>query len=65
MIEAVSLDETVYDKSRLYQDGHIEGSEQEALKGCRRIIRDFHPKLAICVYHKPDDLYEIPVLIKS
>ena len=28
------------------------------------IIRN-KPKLAICVYHKPCDLWEIPLLIKS
>jgi len=65
VIEAVSLDETVYDKKPTFIKMDIEGSEQEALKGCRKIIKDFHPKLAICVYHKSDDLYEIPVLIKK
>ena len=65
VIEAVSLDESVYDKQPTFIKMDIEGSEQEALKGCRKIIRDFHPKLAICVYHKPEDLYEIPVLIKK
>ena len=43
----------------------IEGSEQEALRGSMRIIKEFHPKLAICVYHKWEDLYEIPVMIKE
>lgn len=65
VIEAVSLDETVYDKKPTFIKMDIEGSEQEALKGCRKIIKNFHPKLAICVYHKSDDLYEIPVLIKK
>lgn len=65
MIEVVSLDETVYDKKPTFIKMDIEGSEQEALKGSKRIIKDFRPKLAICIYHKPDDLYEIPVLIKK
>lgn len=63
-IEVMALDETVYDKRPTFIKMDIEGSEQEALKGCKRIIKDFRPKLAVCVYHKPDDLYEIPALIK-
>ena len=41
----------------------IEGSEYEALKGCERIIREQRPKLAICLYHKVEDIYELPKLI--
>lgn len=65
VIDVVSLDETIYDKKPTFIKMDIEGSEQEALKGCRRIIEDFHPKMAVCVYHRPDDLYEIPTLIKE
>lgn len=42
----------------------IEGAGQEALKGCSQIIREYRSKLAICVYHKPKDLYQIPLMIK-
>lgn len=64
-IEVVSLDETVYDKRPTFIKMDIEGAEQEALRGCRNIIQTYQPKLAICVYHKPEDLYEIPMLIKE
>jgi FkbM family methyltransferase len=43
----------------------IEGSEIEALLGARETIRKFKPRLQICSYHKFDDLWEIPILIKE
>lgn len=43
----------------------IEGSEYDALLGAKNVIRKWHPLLAICVYHKEDDFYKIPNLIKS
>ena len=43
----------------------IEGSELAALRGAERIIREQRPKLAICVYHKPEDMWEIPSFILS
>lgn len=41
----------------------IEGAEKEALIGAKNVIKQNHPKLAICVYHKPEDIYELPQLI--
>jgi FkbM family methyltransferase len=43
----------------------IEGSELKALKGGEQIIRKFRPKLAISVYHHPEDLYIIPQWLDS
>lgn len=43
----------------------IEGAELDALKGAEEIIKKCKPKLAICVYHKPEHLWEIPFYIKK
>lgn len=65
VIETVSLDETVYDREPTYIKMDIEGAEQEALKGSRKIIRTYKPKLAVSLYHKPEDMFEIPMMVKE
>ena len=48
-----------------YITADIEGSEEAMLEGARRTIERCHPKLAVCVYHKAADLWEIPLWLKS
>lgn len=43
----------------------IEGAETKALLGSKELIKKHRPKLAICIYHNPSDLWEIPIFIKS
>ena len=43
----------------------IEGMELSALYGAKEIIQRDRPKLAICIYHKLEDLTEIPLYIRS
>lgn len=43
----------------------IEGSELDALKGGEKIIKRDKPVLAICVYHKPEDIIDIPLYLKN
>ena len=42
----------------------IEGSELDALHGAAKSITRWKPKMAICVYHKPEDLWTLPTYIK-
>ncbi|HUT11296.1 MAG TPA: FkbM family methyltransferase [Thermoguttaceae bacterium] len=41
----------------------IEGYELKALRGATRTLCRFRPKLAISVYHRAADLYEIPTFL--
>ncbi|MDR0620208.1 MAG: FkbM family methyltransferase [Bacteroidales bacterium] len=43
----------------------IEGAEMEALKGAKNLITNSNMDLAICVYHKPNDIIEIPKYINK
>ena len=43
----------------------IEGAELEGLKGARSAIARFKPKMAISIYHKASDMWELPAYIKS
>ncbi len=43
----------------------IEGSEPQALLGATRLMQSEMPVLAICLYHRPEHLWQIPILIRS
>ena len=43
----------------------IEGSELSALQGAETSIRRWQPKLAISLYHRPEDFFSIPLWIDS
>ena len=64
-IRVVSLDEYMKGGRVTFIALDIEGEEYKALRGAAQIIRTQKPKLAISIYHKPEDLYELPELIRE
>lgn len=64
-VDVIALDAFFADKPQLptFIKMDIEGAEKSALLGAEHIIRTAKPKLAICAYHKPEDLYELTELI--
>ena len=65
LVPIVSLDQTVGLSHPNYIKMDIEGAELEALYGAKELISREAPSLAICLYHKPSDLWKIPLYIHS
>lgn len=64
-INVVSLDSFIGDSEVTFIKMDVEGSELPALRGAENLIKKHKPKLAICVYHKDEDLFKIPQYIMS
>lgn len=64
-IQVVDLDSAARGEEISFIKMDIEGAEEKALLGAKRIIMEQKPKLAICVYHKPEDIIELPALVLS
>lgn len=63
-MKIVTIDDDISEKITFLKMD-IEGMEMEALKGAKRHIQEDRPILAICLYHNTEDLWEIPLYIKS
>ena len=58
-IQVVRIDDVIEDKVT-YIKMDIEGMELLALKGAKRLIQNYKPMLAISIYHRTDDVVQIP-----
>lgn len=56
------LDDTVSDAVSFIKLD-LEGAELPALQGARKHILADHPKLAVAIYHQPEDFWQIPKYI--
>jgi FkbM family methyltransferase len=58
-----TIDDVLQGQRATYIKMNIEGAEIDALKGARQTITKWHPRLAVSVYHRPSDLWQIPELV--
>ncbi|NDC40207.1 MAG: FkbM family methyltransferase [Chitinophagia bacterium] len=64
-VECVTIDEQFVNEPMTYLKFDIEGAELDALKGAENYINKYRPRLAVCIYHLPDDIWTIPLYIKK
>lgn len=64
LMETALVDEEVLEKIT-YMKMDIEGSEMRALRGSTRQIEQNKPRLAISVYHRNEDIVDIPQFLRS
>ncbi len=64
-IQMYSIDEVLDGERATFIKMDIEGSELSALRGGGGTILKYRPKLAICVYHRPEDMWKIPEYVLS
>ena len=65
MVQVAPLDELLEGWPPTYIKFDVEGAEHAALAGGASTIRTNQPVLAVCLYHRPEDLWDLPLLIRS
>jgi FkbM family methyltransferase len=63
IIQCVALDDVLLGFRPTLIKMDIEGAEPDALLGARRLIANSRPGLAISVYHRPEHLWRIPLML--
>ncbi len=63
-VDCAPLDEILNGLQPTYIKMDIEGGEPDALLGAQTVIRQTAPILAICVYHRQNHLWQIPLFIQ-
>jgi len=64
-VNCTTLDDVLGSERPTFIKMDIEGAEMDALAGGRRIIQQNQPVLAVCVYHRQDDLWRVPLLFRE
>ncbi len=65
IVQVTSIDDILNGKRVTFIKMDVEGAEMMALRGAQYTIERYHPRLAICIYHKPEDIIEIQRYILS
>lgn len=64
-VPVVSVDSVLNGAQVDYIKYDVEGSEKEALLGTKKTIEAHSPKLLVSLYHRSEDLFVLPELIKQ
>ncbi len=64
-IEVDTIEHVLHGRRVTYISMDIEGAEHNAILGAEQAIKTWKPKMAVCVYHKREDLFDLLLLLKS
>lgn len=64
-VEALTVDSVLENKAATIIKMDVEGFEREAIWGASQTIGHYSPKLMISLYHRNEDIFELPLLIKA
>jgi FkbM family methyltransferase len=64
-VQCVALDDVLMGFAPTFIKMDVEGAEYRALLGAQKMIREYKPDMAICVYHCVNHLWDIPLMINS
>lgn len=65
VIDTDSIDNLLNGRAVTFIKMDIEGAEYEALVGAKHTLKKYTPTLAVCVYHKVEDLFRLQLLIED
>lgn len=65
MVTARSVDSILGNKAATIIKMDVEGFEREAIWGAALTISHYSPKLMVSLYHRNEDIFELPLLIKK
>ena len=63
VVDLDTIDNVLNGRRATFIKMDIEGAEYRALLGAEETIRKYKPRMALSVYHKPQDIIEIPALL--
>ncbi len=64
-IEVDTIENVLNGRRATYISMDIEGAEHNAILGAEQVIKTWKPRIAVCVYHKREDLFDLLLLLKS
>lgn len=65
LTEARSLDSILNGEEATFIKMDVEGSEKQAITGAENTIKKYKPQIKCSLYHRSEDLFEIPLQIKE
>ena len=64
-VNTVKIDTLCQDEKPTYIKLDVEGAEAKVIEGAKAVITKHRPKMIVSLYHRTEDMFELPLLINS